>query len=127
MHKVIVCACLNLLTRWTFALGVGQGERIHPHAHTADPIRPEFIQLPKVEHRQTDPTGTGYPGFRILNEVNVSGRFDELGSFLGRLGEYVSRRCCSALFVPAASEIYFWTDRMRVMKVFHEASFLNNL
>ncbi len=52
--------------------------------HT-QPIRfvQDFFNYRKLNIARQIPTDTGYAGFRLLNELNASGRWDELGSFLG--------------------------------------------
>jgi glucans biosynthesis protein len=52
--------------------------------HT-QPIRfvQDFFNYRKLTIAKQIPADTGYAGFRILNELNGPGRWDELGSFLG--------------------------------------------
>jgi glucans biosynthesis protein len=54
------------------------------HTHT-QPIRfvQDFFDYHNLNIGKRIPVGSGYAGFRVLNQLNGSNRWDELGSFLG--------------------------------------------
>lgn len=49
------------------------------------PIRftPDFFNYRSLKIQKQIPADTGYAGFRILNQLNGPGKWDEIGSFLG--------------------------------------------
>src|SRR5665213_1229859 len=64
--------------------------------HT-QPIRfvQDFFNYHTLDIAKDIPADTGYAGFRVLNELNTPGKWDELGSFLGAsyfrlLGKHMS-------------------------------------
>lgn len=63
-------------------------EPVHVNEFTlthTQPIRfvQDFFNYRKLDIARQIPADTGYAGFRLLNQLNVPGQWDEVGSFLG--------------------------------------------
>ena len=63
-------------------------EPVHVYEFTATHVQPiRFVQdffNYRALHIQNDiPADTGYAGFRLLNQLNESNKWDEIGAFLG--------------------------------------------
>src|SRR6185503_19217468 len=63
-------------------------EPVHVFEFTLTHVQPvrfvqDFFNYRKLKFAKQVPADTGYAGFRLLNEVNEPGKWDELGAFLG--------------------------------------------
>ncbi len=71
-----------------FHLGYYYQEPVHLHEFTATHVQPiryssDFFNYRQLKFQKQIPADTGYAGFRLLNQLNEPGKWDELGSFLG--------------------------------------------
>ena len=63
-------------------------EPVHIFEFTLTHVQPvrfvqDFFNYRRLKFAKQVPADTGYAGFRLLNEVNEPGKWDELGAFLG--------------------------------------------
>ena len=71
-----------------FHLGYLYQEPVHLNEFTlthVQPVRfvPDFFDYRSLKLPEEIPANTGYAGFRVLNQLNSSGKWDELGAFQG--------------------------------------------
>jgi glucans biosynthesis protein len=71
-----------------FHLGYLYQEPVHLNEFTlthAQPVRfsPDFFDYRSLRLPAKIPANTGYAGFRLLNQLNTKGKWDELGAFQG--------------------------------------------
>jgi len=71
-----------------FHLGYLYQEPVHLNEFTlthAQPVRfsPDFFDYRSLHLPADIPANTGYAGFKILNQLNIPGKWDELGAFQG--------------------------------------------
>jgi glucans biosynthesis protein len=71
-----------------FHLGYIYGEPVHLNEFTlthTQPVRfvPDFFDYRSLRLPAEIPANTGYAGFKVLNPLNVQGKWDELGAFQG--------------------------------------------
>jgi glucans biosynthesis protein len=63
-------------------------EPVHVNEFTSTHVQPirfvqDFFNYRALHIQNQIPTDTGYAGFRLLNQLNEPGKWDEIGSFLG--------------------------------------------
>lgn len=88
-HDRALWAAENLPFRTEFFhLGYYYQEPVHLHEFTATHTQPirysqDFFNYRQLKFQKQIPADTGYAGFRLLNQLNESNKWDEIGSFLG--------------------------------------------
>ena len=63
-------------------------EPVHVYEFTATHVQPirfvqDFFNYRALHIQNQIPTDTGYAGFRLLNQLNQTNKWDEIGAFLG--------------------------------------------